>query len=207
VRIHVELLGEDDRVVEGRTFDSPLITVGGGETDDFVIDALPAQALELRADIRGVEVRTGGRPGGYAAAATIFDLGRCRLRITPFLDGLRVAEGQCPRCQQRLGDTSIGGAYRTMARRERRCQACGATVVELEAAASIVGAFSARPQEEWVTVSAPMLCWRCGDPMARVIFRTSAGTAEVERCTPCGLVVLDADDRAVLSGERGDSRA
>jgi hypothetical protein len=200
VRIHVELLGSDDIAIEGRTFDSVLITIGGGEIDDFVVDDLPAGAVELRSEGQSVLVRAGTQRT-HAAGPTVLDLGGCRIRITPYVEGTRAGEGQCPRCGQSLGDTSIGGAYRSMARRERSCSGCGTSVVDLEAASSLVGAFSSRPHEEWVVVSAPILCSRCGDPMARVVFRTSAGTAGVEHCAPCGVVVLDAEDRAVLAGE------
>ena len=87
-----------------------------------------------------------------------------------------------------------------MVSRERACAVCGVTVLELAATAQSIGAFSERPETEWVTVSVPMKCPRCGRQLTRTTLRTAHGHALVERCVPCALIVLDREDRVVLGG-------
>jgi Zn-finger nucleic acid-binding protein len=130
----------------------------------------------------------------------LFTLPEVRLRLSVSSGTTRVAGGvgRCPKCNASLRHESAGGAYRSFARDLQHCPACGADVVKLEDADQTLGTFTDATQNDWYWVAAPHLCPSCGELMRRSRLRTARGDAEVERCLPCGLVVLDPADRTRL---------
>ncbi len=202
VRVHVEVLNELGEVRESHTVEAPVVTVGGGSLDTLRIEELPGEALHILVEPSGVWVRTGRAEVAVRETTTFRVTEALALRITPYpRDAGAAVRGGCPRCGEGLRDRAVGGAYRTIARREQGCPRCGATVIELEDAARTLGAFADLSQTDWVAVVVPVRCPRCATTMRRSVFRTACGNAEVERCAECGVVVLDPDDRARLTGE------
>lgn len=202
VRIHLALRDEHDLPLGDATFESPLLSIGGnGEVDDFVIEGLPAHAIEIR--VVGRHLRLSTRAGGQdvSASAIVPLAGGRTLRVTPYPDPITPREGDCPRCAHAVKDVALGGAYRTMARRERACERCGGVILDLDATAIAIGAFADESRHEWVQIQAPIVCGRCRQPMTRAVFTTAHGRAQVERCVPCGVVFLEPPDRARLRGQ------
>lgn len=130
----------------------------------------------------------------------LFTLPEIRLRLSVSSGVAEVAGGlgRCPKCNASLRHESAGGAYRSFARDLRHCPTCGVDVVKLEDADQTLGSFTDVTQNDWYWVAAPHLCPACGELMRRSRLRTARGDAEVERCLPCGLVVLDPTDRTRL---------
>ena len=106
----------------------------------------------------------------------------------------------CPTCGEALVDHQIGGAYRSVAKRERRCGHCNTAVVELRDAPEVLGRFESRSAGDWFHVTVASRCPDCMESMHRAVFRADRGEVEVERCGRCALVVLDATDQARISG-------
>jgi len=201
VTIRIALVGPDGEPTGERTFEQrPYVSVGGGAADEYRVAGLPEGAIYVSEDASGAYVASGPKriplPVGEPR---VIDLGLCKLQIGVF-GKTRPGLGACPRCGAAVSERASGGAYRSMVSRERACVACGTAVLELGAAARSIGAFSERPDTEWVTVTVPMDCPQCGNPLTRTSLRTAYGQAEVERCAPCELIVLEQKDRAVLGG-------
>jgi hypothetical protein len=201
MRIHVELFDANGVRERDETFESPRLTIGRGEEDDFALPAVREAGIVVEVDGRALVVDAGPGQVVRIESATVLDLGRCKLRITPYPPATRVDDGACPKCAVPVRETEVGGAYRTMARRERACPRCRGALVDLDGTVTAIGAFADASGHDWVHVTAALLCPHCGRAMTRARFSTSRGQADVERCEPCRLVFLEEDDRARLRGE------
>lgn len=197
--IRIALLRADGVATREQTFES-YASVGGGESDDFVVAGLPYAALFVSDGPGGASVQSGATSIALAPnQVTVLDVGAWKLQVTVF-GGAHRTPGGCPRCGAPVSERASGGAYRSMVSREQTCDGCGTTVIELGATAQSIGAFSERPETEWVTVSVPMSCPKCSSHLTRTSLRTAHGVAEVERCVRCAIIVLEKKDRAVLGG-------
>jgi hypothetical protein len=196
MRVRVEIVDEKGSVVSDGIFDAPLLRIGGDESDDIRIAGLPTWAADVRVEGDRVTVTT-GKTEYVVQEAMTFHVRDVSIRVTPHPATL---PSGCPRCRAPMRDHAVGGAYRSMARREHVCTSCGVTLVELTDAAMSIGAFVDLSRNEWVAVIVPQPCLRCRQLMVRSVFRTDHGEAQVERCPPCGLVLLDPTDRARLAG-------
>lgn len=199
--IRIAVVGPDGEPTRERSFEQqPYVSVGGGEGDDYVVPGLPEGVLYVSMGPDGASVGSGSQriplPVGELR---VIELGLCKVHVL-FVPTTRPRPGACPRCGAAVSELQAGGAYRSMVSRERSCAACGTTVLELSATEQSIGAFSERPDSEWVTVSVTMSCPSCGVALTRTSLRTAHGVAEVERCVACALIVLDPKDRVVLGG-------
>jgi hypothetical protein len=134
----------------------------------------------------------------------LFTLPQIRLRLSLISAsnaaslGVSGGKGRCPKCSSSLQQRAVGGAYRSFARDVRACGVCHVEVVELDEAGETLGQFSDVTENDWYWVAAPHRCPSCGDLMRRSRLRTRHGEADVERCVPCALLVLDDEDRSRL---------
>ena len=178
-------------------FDALPVMVGEGERNDFQVEGLEEWGVQIEEREGRLVVRCRGQTREVDQSASIV-LGKRTVRITVLRDA--AVPGACPRCGGGLSAQEVGGAYRAIAREEQGCRTCGVSVLAIDEAAWEIGAFSERARDEWVHVAVTMRCPRCVQPMMRVFFRTEAGEADVERCIPCGTVVIGPEDRARLAG-------
>lgn len=154
-------------------------------------------------------------PDGYHAQARIgdrtvrlrrhnrFALDETRalhLDVYPRPDAVPSIRGACPSCGDALKSRRVGGAYRSIARDERFCASCEAVVLGLSETTDLVGRFIDRQEEQWVTVTTAFRCPACLAPMTKARLQTDDGAADVERCTPCRLLLLEPTDVAQLQG-------
>lgn len=199
MRALVEILDAEGKVVASHEAREPLTFVGGGDDDQIRVAGLPTHAITL--EFRGGALFVAA-VGSYTEVVdpTVFRI-RPDLAIRVIVLPVEDAAGGCPRCSSPLVDRAVGGAYRSIARRERSCARCGTTVLELEDAERSIGAFVDLSRTDWVAVIVPIRCPRCRQTMRRSVFRTRHGEAEVERCASCHVAVLDPTDRLRLTGE------
>lgn len=123
------------------------------------------------------------------------------LDLYPRPDAVPPVRGACPSCGGTLRSSEVFGAYRTMAREQSRCGDCGTSVLSLDAARSTVGEFTDHSASDWVTITVAHRCPKCTRSMLRSRLHTAHGSAEVERCPTCRLVVVDPEDEAALTGQ------
>ncbi len=125
-----------------------------------------------------------------------------RVDLYPHPDAVPIRRDVCPSCGGVLRGAQVGGAYRTVAREERRCGECNTVVLKLDDAPTVLGHFSDQRAGDWVTVTVPQRCPRCTGTMLSTILRSAHGQTEVEHCPPCGLVVIEPEDEVRLAGPR-----
>jgi hypothetical protein len=200
VPFRIQHLAPDGSIRTDVLVDLPVVHAGGGEGDDVHIEGLSPFALRLELDGATAILAVGGKRVRLEQRWTTLEVGMAIVRIGVYPRVGKAVRGGCPRCGGSLSEQHEGGPYRAVARREMTCEACELSVLELVDAAAAVGAFSQERQGLWVHVAAPMSCPTCLRPMQRWILTTNKGQAEVERCVPCAVVVLDEDDRSRLSG-------
>ena len=116
-------------------------------------------------------------------------------------DAVPKQRGVCPACGDALVEHQAGGAYRSIARTERRCATCESVVLSLHDAPGVVGKFSDRSAHDWVHVTVASRCPQCLESMTRATYVSDRGQVEVERCERCALVVLEPEDERRLRGK------
>ncbi|MBX3246341.1 MAG: hypothetical protein KF901_04085 [Myxococcales bacterium] len=198
MQLFVEILGSGDEVV--RAFRRPL--AGGIELGGDADLQLPERLLVHEAD-HGARCRYGEHGAWLSPASPIyFRLPEVGLRLTLEAAGRAITggKGRCPRCSASLRTQVAGGAYRSFAREVRECTACRVDIVSFDEAGQTFGTFADVTANEWFWVATTLRCPGCGELMRRAIFRTARGQADVERCIPCGLVLVDEEDRRRLVG-------
>lgn len=209
MRFVIEELAEDGVTVVRRenveTEERFELSLSAGPTLDFplssplVVQPDPARELALLHYEGHRRHLAPGQP-------LFFSLPEVRLRLSLVGElggGVSGGRGRCPRCNGTLRQQSMGGAYRSFARDLRRCERCQVEIVELADAGEKLGQFADATQNDWYWVAAPNRCPGCGNLMKRARLRTAKGEAEVERCIPCELLVLDdLDRRTLLAGDR-----
>ncbi|HBQ14206.1 MAG TPA: hypothetical protein DEF51_24785 [Myxococcales bacterium] len=199
MRIHLQVVDADGRAIHESTIESTLISIGPEAPAMFHHPEVPW--LEVRHDGRQAALHAGPRviPLKRSNVIPLSD-GRHSLHVELYLrpDAVPRVRGACPSCGEPLIDHQIGGAYRSVARKERRCASCETAVVGLRDAPDVFGRFSDRTTD-WLHVSVSSRCPDCLGTMSRAVFSGERHEVEVERCGPCGLVVLDAADQARLA--------
>lgn len=200
MRIHLRLNGPGGAAIHEDTIESTMISIGPSEPAMFHHPALPW--LEVRHDGTRASLRAGSATHPLRRQNVVpLEDGAHALQIDLYLraDRMPVVRGACPTCGEPLVDHQVGGAYRSVARKERRCAHCQTAVVDLRDAPDVFGRFADRTAD-WIHVTVSSRCPDCTRTMTRAIFSGERHEVEVERCKPCGVVVLDEADQARLSG-------
>ena len=204
MRIHLLLRDADQRVLKEDSFESSLVSIGQPDHMMFAHRGLPR--LDVVSD--GYYAKLVRLAGAAVVAEdrltrrNRFDVGDLRLHVDlyPRPDAVPRTRGVCPSGGDALVERQAGGAYRAIARRERRCASCQSVVLGLHEAPGILGRFTDRSALDWVHVTVSNRCPECLDSMSRAVFATDRGEIEVERCLRCRLVVLDPGDEQRLRG-------
>ncbi|MFK7989853.1 MAG: hypothetical protein AB8I08_27790 [Sandaracinaceae bacterium] len=187
-----------------------------GEVEvDETIDWSPAPELPRSRHLR----RTGlslGRTDGYHAVARVagqvvrlkrrnrFEIGDdvlLELDLYPHASAVPSVRGACPACGDAMKTRQSGGAYRSIAREERFCEACQCVVLGVEETTGLVGRFVDSSAEDWVMVTTSLRCPDCLQPMTQGRLSTDEGSAAVERCASCNLLLIEPSDAVALRGE------
>ncbi len=204
MRMHVLYVDVEGRTLKEESFDSTVVSIGPSEAMMFAHRGLPRMDVINDGYHARLRVfRVGGAPEEQRLARrNRIELGEWVLRIDlyPRPDAVPRQRGVCPSCGDALVEHQAGGAYRSVARLERRCRSCEALVLALHDAPGVIGAFADRSAHEWVTVIVASRCPQCLESMTRATWSTDRGTIEVERCVPCALVVLEPEDERRLRG-------
>ena len=200
MRIHFSLVDHDGRSVHEASVESTVISLGPSEPAMFHHDALPW--MEIHQNGSHATLYVGKRPHPLKRQNVIPLPGdRYALRVDLYLrpEAVPRVRGRCPTCAEALTDHQVGGAYRSVARQERRCGHCETAVVALRDAPEVLRRFDDRSPGDWFHVTVSSRCPDCLEPMERAVFHADRAEVEVERCKRCGLVVLDAEDQARLA--------
>jgi len=169
---------------------------GEDELSDFTHPALTS--FEVSCEAAGYRL-TFGRQAVPVETYVCVALDGYQLHCTVLRDQLaQHARGHCPRCGTSLQGQQVGGAYRSVAVEQYSCRTCGVEVIALDEAYSL-GAPSGHGGS-FVRVVSPMACSGCGQPMVPGTITASGRTAQVEACGSCRLVLLEPEDRVLLSG-------
>jgi predicted RNA-binding Zn-ribbon protein involved in translation (DUF1610 family) len=205
MRIHLQLVGSTGEVLRDQTFESDVYVLSAARGPRGVADLVhPGLPTTFEVENDGYHaVRR------HAAGATRLRR-RNRIRITPDLelrldlyprpDAVPPVRGACPSRGGGLQKSEVGGAYRSVAREERRCRDCGTAVLSLDGAPSTLGRFTDHSASDWLTVTVANRCPTCTQHLVRSRFQTARGAADVERCPACQLVAIEAEDEAALTG-------
>lgn len=199
MQLFVEILGPGDEVVRAfrRSATGARLDLGG---DDEL--RLPKPLVVFPAEL-GARCRYAGH--GVWLSPTIpvyFRIPEVSLRLTLETGARSITGGvgRCPRCSSSLRVQRAGGAYRSFAREVQECAACRVDIVRFDEASQTFGTFVDATANDWFWVATTLRCPSCAELMRRSVFRTARGQADVERCVPCGLVLVDEEDRARLVG-------
>ena len=197
----------DHRDGQGRHLETRVLAVGQGTTlgppgSPWPLPPLGEHTLTIApSGDGGCVLRYGGHERRLARGASVqFRLETLALQLTLLVDEVVGGAGACPRCGMSLRTLLGGGAYRSVARDVARCGRCGVSVLDLVDAGASLGQFADRTAQEWYFVSVPHRCPKCTQLLRRSELTTKHGTASVERCEPCQVLVLDDTDQATLTG-------
>lgn len=209
MRVHVLLADVEGRTLKEESFDSTVVSIGASEAMMFAHRGLPKMDVihdGYHARLRVFRSASSASEQRLARRNRI-ELGERVLHIDlyPRPEAVPRQRGVCPACGDALVEHQAGGAYRSIARVERRCASCESLVLALHDAAG-VGKFADRSAHEWVHVGVASRCPACLESMTRATWSTDRGTVEVERCLPCALVVLGPEDERRLRGRERTGR-
>lgn len=190
--------GSDAVLTEG-TFESPVITISAHQTADLRHEDLLG-TLTVETDGYDATLRAQGQAHPLQRRNTfrLSDSLALRIDLYPRPEAVRTMRGGCPSCGARMQASLPGGAYRSIARKQRRCTACNTAVLELDDAPNVLGHFTDLNATDWVLVTVAQRCPDCTGTMLRSVLRSARGEAEVERCPQCRLVVIEPDDERRL---------
>lgn len=191
------------------------LTCKGEIEVDETIDWSPAPELPKNRHLSKTGLRL-GRTDGYHADAKVadnvvrlrrrnrFELGEgvlLELDLYPHASAVPSVRGACPSCGDGMKTRQSGGAYRSIAREERFCASCGCVVLGVAETTDLVGRFVDRAAGDWVTVTTSLRCPDCVQPMTQGQLSTDDGSATVERCASCNLLMIEPGDAVALRGE------
>lgn len=201
MRIHVLLRDADQLTLKEDSFECDLVSIGQDPDLMFAHAGLPS-LLVVSDGYYATLRRARSAQEDRLTRRNRIEIGPLRLHIDlyPRPDAVPRTRGVCPSCGDALVERQSGGAYRSIARVERRCASCGSLVLALNEAPGVLGRFSDRSASDWVHVAVSSRCPQCLESMTRAIFATDRGEIEVERCLSCRLVVLDPGDEQRLRG-------
>ncbi|MCB9597395.1 MAG: hypothetical protein H6719_32015 [Sandaracinaceae bacterium] len=204
MRIHVLVNDRAQRTLREESFDSPVVSIGTHDWNMFAFAGLPRidvvhdgyyAVMRLLKELGAPDERRLARRNRFAVGD--FTL---HIDLYPHPDAVPKARGVCPACGDALVEHQAGGAYRSIARTERRCATCESVVLSLRDAAGMVGKFADRSAHEWVEVTVASRCPQCLESMTRATYASGHGEVLVERCLGCELVVFQPEDERRLRG-------
>lgn len=203
MRIHLQVVDPaDGAVLAEDTFESRAYVVSSNPTTADLTHPRLRATYQIESDGYHAILRHGAstmrlRQKNRVAVANGLEL---RIDLYPRPDAVPAVRGACPSCGGTLRSSQVGGAYRSIAREERRCHDCQTAVLSIDDAPSALGAFTDLSAGDWVMVTVARRCPTCTQSMLRSVLRTAKGSAEVERCPACRLVVVEPEDEAQLTG-------
>lgn len=204
MRFHVRLIVGSETLLD-ETVDGPSATLSSRSSATVRHRKFP-QELEVTTDDGYFATLRSGPTRHNLRRRNVFaidDDTKLHLDLYPRAEASPKVRGACPCCGGGLTNRQLGGAYRSIARDERRCATCDVTVLSLRETTSLVGRFADSSAQDWVMVVTAQRCPQCLQSMTQGRLTTDDGSAEVERCVPCNLLVLEPADRLQLLG-RGE---
>lgn len=200
MRVHLQLLDAGGTVLAEGTYESPAITISPSADLADLRHADLCYVYEIATDGYHATIRSGKYTHRLRRKNLLLLPNDLKLRVDlyPHPDAVPVTRDACPSCGGVLRSRQVAGAYRSVAREERRCDECQTVVLRLDDAPATLGLFTDHRAADWVLVTVPQRCPRCSRSMLRSVLHSAHGEAEVERCEPCGLVVIEPEDEARL---------
>lgn len=205
MRIHLQLLDETGVCLTDTSCELSEITISASTLSDLQHPALRScERIRITTDGYHATFQQGERTHPLQRK-NIVEIGanlKLQIDLYPRPDAVPKQKNICPSCGDKLQDEEVGGAYRSIAREQLRCDTCQTEVLTIYDAPETLGHFSDLTSDDFIQVLAGPRCPQCLQSMLRSTLRSQFGEAEVERCPRCLLVVIEPKDKKILLGNR-----